>query len=52
MVLANFRCSPFETIAGQDLKSLDLKNTFLLAMASVKLVGDVHALFFFFFRIF
>ena len=44
MVLEALKALPFEPLDSVDLKYLTLKTVFLIALSSVKLVGDLHAL--------
>ena len=44
LVLRALKGPPFEPLGSTDLKSLSLKTALLLALASVKRVGDLHAL--------
>ncbi|XP_047223474.1 uncharacterized protein LOC124869581 [Girardinichthys multiradiatus] len=44
LVLAALQSPPFDPITGADLKWLSLKTAFLLAIASAKRVGELHAL--------
>lgn len=44
LVLEALRKAPFEPLDGAELKWLSLKSAFLLAMASAKRVGELHAL--------
>ncbi len=43
MVLRTLSQPPFEPLAFVDLKELSLKTALLLALASAKSIGDVHA---------
>ncbi|XDV41091.1 hypothetical protein PO909_010017 [Leuciscus waleckii] len=44
MVLEAMKGAPFEPLQSIDLKHLSFKTVFLLALASVKRIGDLHAL--------
>ena len=44
LVLAALEAFPFEPLESADLKYLSLKTVFLIALSSVKRVGDLHAL--------
>ncbi|CAM4555573.1 unnamed protein product [Leuciscus chuanchicus] len=44
LVLEALKAFPFEPLDSVDLKYLSLKTVFLIALASVKRVGDLHAL--------
>ena len=44
LVLESLKVHPFEPLDSVELKYLTLKTVFLLALASVKRVGDLHAL--------
>ncbi|XDV42657.1 hypothetical protein PO909_011277 [Leuciscus waleckii] len=44
MVLETMKGAPFEPLQSIDLKHLSFKTVFLLALASVKRIGDLHAL--------
>lgn len=43
-VLAALSCSPFEPLEQAELKMLSLKTVLLLALASAKRIGEIHAL--------
>ena len=43
-VLEALKGAPFEPLRSADLKHLSLKTSLVLALASVKRVGDLHAL--------
>ncbi|CAM4657101.1 unnamed protein product [Leuciscus chuanchicus] len=44
LVLDSMKGEPFEPLQSVDLRYLSLKTAFLMALASVKRVGDLHAL--------
>ena len=44
LVLEALKAFPFEPLDSVDLKYLSLKTVFLIALSSVKRVGDLHAL--------